>query len=54
MLFDYGDYLEDNIPAKKPVGDCNGWLMHNKRRCACYEKERAELAEYRRRTRHLW
>lgn len=48
MLFDYGDYLEGNIPAKRPVGGCNGWLMHNKRRCGCYEAERAELAQVRR------
>jgi hypothetical protein len=43
MLIDADAYLRKNIPAKPPVGDCMGWLSHNKRCCDCYEAERSAL-----------
>jgi hypothetical protein len=39
----YGDPYVDEIPAKAPIGDCNGWLLHNRRLCPCYAVERAEI-----------
>ena len=39
---------DHGFPLRHPVGDCMGWLAHNRQACPCYAEDRRQAKQAKR------